>query len=295
MDITVDTPTDLELAQQGAQEAAQEISRASAERALCLIAEIHITPRPQGPFANFTSDGSSPLQTFHPLSRLPMELRYKILRYGLPPRRLVKISSDNYLVEVQNPLTGKESIETILRAKATMFISPLAGVSKETRGIASGGCYLTGFRLRYIRLYFDFVNDTLFIEDAKALVSLLGPIGDYERRDAEKEEHLVQAFDDNGPSNIVLAGSAESYEDLYSIIRHFAWVDTLIMEEPARSPRTPLRAVADREGEIRRQMEDHWKDRRGPKARLPLFRFLPAQNIELLRSAAISVDRGVAY
>ncbi|KAK0100703.1 hypothetical protein ONS95_007154 [Cadophora gregata] len=203
MVITADTLSDLELAQQGAQEAAQEISRASDTRAVQLQSVTNIssaTPHQGGSCPDPTSDDSGHPQAFPNFIWLPLELQQKIYcEYGFPQRRIIKISPDNFLAQVHNEITGEKSIETILRAKATMFISPLASVCKESRKMTLGERYLTGFRLRYIRLYFNFVDDTLFFENAKALESLLGPLGDYEQRDAEEEEYLARAFGKDGP------------------------------------------------------------------------------------------------
>ena len=199
-----------------------------------------------------------------------------------------------------------------------MVVPMLATVSQEARHHALGDRYLCGFRLRYLRLHFNFNADTLFFEDANALISLLGPMGDYEDRVEDAEENVVDSFKENGPvrtfdsleflqialeltrsvlqNNIVLAGPSESYDDLHSIISHFAYVDTLIMEEPARAPRTPVRIVAGEEDRIRHQLEHEWKERRGGiRGYMPIIRFLPAQNIALMRSAVMPIDHGVEY
>ncbi|CZT04360.1 uncharacterized protein RAG0_10857 [Rhynchosporium agropyri] len=82
--------------------------------------------------------------------------------------------------------------------------------------------HITGFRLRYISLHFNFDKNTLFFEDAAALVSLLEPLGASEHRGRGNEENIVAAFNNNGPKNVVLAAPVQKYEDLYALIKAFA-------------------------------------------------------------------------
>ena len=82
MDITFNTPTDLELAQRGAQEAAREIARGAAERALWVrvIPDRQVTPRPTVP--DLSIYGPLPPDSFYLFPHLPMEVRAKIYKFS---------------------------------------------------------------------------------------------------------------------------------------------------------------------------------------------------------------------
>ncbi|KAH7357161.1 hypothetical protein BKA65DRAFT_474952 [Rhexocercosporidium sp. MPI-PUGE-AT-0058] len=287
--VNLDTPllTDLEIARRGARDAAVAIAQEAAGRA---FPPFPVAPRIVPVMASAASSlstipESQPLTTFHPFPNLPMELRTLICSYNLPSNRLVKISSDDYTFTTKNELTNEITEVDFFRAMARMWISPLAAVCTDTQRVARASTYITGFRLKYIPLYFDFDNDTLFFEDAAALISLMGPIRTFEPRDHTEEEQIAAAFNRRGPKNVVLAGPVAAYEEIYSVLRHFAWLDTLIMQEPRRSRQTPLARVTQNENEIRAALEDGWEGVRGPNAKLPLVRFLPRQHIEFMVSS----------
>ncbi|KAL5323853.1 hypothetical protein ACEPPN_008395 [Leptodophora sp. 'Broadleaf-Isolate-01'] len=284
--VALDTPklTDLELAQQGAINAALRVAQVAAEQASRPVAPPTV-PIATSQLSSTDAAVDRTLKIFHPFPRLPMELRTLICRHALPANRLIKISSDDFTFSTMNEITNDITHEEILRAKASLWISPLVEASRDTLRVARPSTYITGVRLRYIRLYFNFTKDTLFFQDATALVSLLGSPGPFEPRDRREEENIVAVFNRNGPKNVVLAGPVTDYEELPTLIRHFAWLDTLIIEEPRRIRGTRLDAVAVREGSIRSDFEECWKEIRGKDANLPLIRFLPRQNIELMASS----------
>ncbi|KAG4428162.1 hypothetical protein IFR05_016352 [Cadophora sp. M221] len=284
--VALDTPklTDLELAQQGAIDAALRVAQAAAAQASRPVAPLTV-PIVTSQLSSTDTSVGRPLATFHPFPRLPQELRTLILKTALPINRLIKITSDDFTFSTMNEVTNEIEHEEILRAKASMWISRLVEVCHDTIRVARASTYITGVRLSYIPLHFSFKKDTLFFEDAAALVSLLGAPGPFEPRDRREEENIIAVFNRNGPKNVVLAGPVTAYEDLTSLIRHFTWVDTLILEEPRRIKGTHLRVVAVREGSIRTNFEQCWKDIRGDDACLPLIRFLPRQNIELMATS----------
>ncbi|KAL2073046.1 hypothetical protein VTL71DRAFT_10370 [Oculimacula yallundae] len=286
--------SDLDKAQQDAQVAARKIADQRH-----YLTTLHITPKktpepvvrvptPYGD-AGPTNINPGPTMTFHNFRHLPMELRRKIIGCeGVKVNRVIKIFSDDYEVTVTDPATKRSTTETVLRARAARgAISPLIQVSRDFQRMARDTGYLTGFRLRYIRLSFNFNSDTLFFVNAAALNSLMGPLGDYERRDPAKEEKILKAFNKKGPQNVVLAGPVKAYEDLYSVIKKLAWVDTLILEEPTRATNTPRSRPAAREKEIVDAIEDSWKEVRPATANLPVIRSVHPKKAQILLFKAL--------
>ncbi|XMA13552.1 hypothetical protein WAI453_006343 [Rhynchosporium graminicola] len=174
----------LALAQRGALEAARRIAEDRFRRLRARWQIILITvPEVFHPATNATRE-LGPVTTFHPWSRMPMELQRLVCLQTLHICRVVKIFSDDFMLATPH--------------------------------------HITGFRLRYISLHFNFDKKTLFFEDAAALVSLLEPVGASEHRGRGNEENIVAAFNNNGPKNVVLAAPVQKYEDLYALIKAFA-------------------------------------------------------------------------
>ncbi|CZT10161.1 uncharacterized protein RCO7_03251 [Rhynchosporium graminicola] len=196
----------LALAQRGALEAARRIAEDRFRRLRARWQIILITvPEVFHPATNATRE-LGPVTTFHPWSRMPMELQRLVCLQTLHICRVVKIFSDDFMLAVMDHLTYECTYETVLCAEARIWTPH----------------HITGFRLRYISLHFNFDKKTLFFEDAAALVSLLEPVGASEHRGRGNEENIVAAFNNNGPKNVVLAAPVQKYEDLYALIKAFA-------------------------------------------------------------------------
>ncbi|CZT43981.1 uncharacterized protein RSE6_04097 [Rhynchosporium secalis] len=212
----------LALAQRGALEAARRIAEDRFRRLRARWQIILITvPEVFHPATNATRE-LGPVTTFHPWSRMPMELQRLVCLQTLHICRVVNIFSDDFKLAVMDHLTYECTYETVLCAEARIWVSPLAGLSHNIDRLVTDPSSYHWFPSPLYQLALDFDKKTLFFEDAAALVSLLEPLGASEHRGRGNEENIVAAFNNNGPKNVVLAAPVQKYEDLYALIKAFA-------------------------------------------------------------------------